>query len=122
VLPVLMTASCGLSIFMSTLQNSFLGQYLFFTPLMELFLHIAPYINNWKAQPAIKPATNPFTNLTFVFGRETYSPVKANVEQGVRVRGELSGAGAGGSDHRGRFDFVVLYGDQLDLTEALSYT
>ena len=30
-------------------------------------------------------------------------------------RGELSGAGAGGSDHRGRFDFVVLYGDQLDL-------
>ena len=44
VLPVLMTASSGLSIFMSTLQNSFLGQYLFFTPLMELFLHIAPYI------------------------------------------------------------------------------
>lgn len=30
VLPVLMTASSGLSIFMSTLQNSFLGQYLFF--------------------------------------------------------------------------------------------
>lgn len=29
VLPVLMTASSGLSIFMSTLQNSFLGQYLF---------------------------------------------------------------------------------------------
>ena len=44
VLPVLMTASSGLSIFMSTLQNSFLGQYLFFTPLVELFLHIAPYI------------------------------------------------------------------------------
>ena len=44
VLPVLMTASSGLSIFMSTWQNSFLGQYLFFTPLMELFLHIAPYI------------------------------------------------------------------------------
>ena len=34
VLPVLMTASSGLSIFMSTLQNSFLGQYLFFTPLV----------------------------------------------------------------------------------------
>ena len=30
VLPVLMTASSGLSIFMSTLQNSFLGQYLVF--------------------------------------------------------------------------------------------
>ena len=44
VLPVLMTASSGLSIFMSTLQNLFLGQYLFFTLLMELFLHIAPYI------------------------------------------------------------------------------
>lgn len=43
ILPVLMTASSGLSIFMSTLQNSFLGQYLFFTPVMESILHIAPF-------------------------------------------------------------------------------
>lgn len=44
VLPVLMTASSGLSIFMSTLQNSFLSQYLFFTPMVGLFLNIAPYV------------------------------------------------------------------------------
>ena len=36
-------------------------------------------------------------------------------EQGVRIRGKLSGANARGSDHRGWFDFIVLYGDQLDL-------
>lgn len=44
VLPILMTTSSGLSIFISTLQNSFLSQYLFFTPLVELLLHVAPYI------------------------------------------------------------------------------
>lgn len=44
VLPILMTTSSGLSIFVSTLQNSFLSQYLFFTPLVELLLHVAPYI------------------------------------------------------------------------------
>lgn len=44
ILPILMTASGGLSIFVSTLQNSFLSQYLFFNPLVELLLHIAPYI------------------------------------------------------------------------------
>ena len=44
VLPVLMTASSGLSIFMSTLQNSFLSQYFFFTPVMEFLLNVAPYV------------------------------------------------------------------------------
>ncbi len=44
ILPVLMTASSGLSIFVSTLQNSFLGQYIFFTPLVEFILHTAPYL------------------------------------------------------------------------------
>lgn len=44
ILPILMTTSSGLSIFVSTLQNSFLSQYLFFTPLVELLLHVAPYI------------------------------------------------------------------------------
>ncbi len=43
ILPVLMTASSGLSIFLSTLQNSFLSRYFFFTPLVELILHVAPY-------------------------------------------------------------------------------
>ena len=62
VLPVLMTASSGLSIFMSTLQNSFLGQYLFFTPLMELFLHIAPYIITTLVFSSIVPSLTAFTS------------------------------------------------------------
>ena len=44
VIPVLMTTSGGLSIFLSTLENSFLGQYMFFTPLVESILSIAPYV------------------------------------------------------------------------------
>ena len=44
ILPVLMTASSGLSIFISTLQNSTWGTYLFFTPFVEAFLNIVPYI------------------------------------------------------------------------------
>ena len=44
ILPILMTTSSGLSIFLSTLQNSFLSQYLFFTPLVELILNVAPYV------------------------------------------------------------------------------
>ncbi len=44
VLPVLMTASSGMSIFISTLQNSFLQHYVFLTPIVELFLHITPYV------------------------------------------------------------------------------
>ncbi len=43
-LPVLMTTSGGLSIFLSTLKNSFLGHYLFFTPVAELFLNVLPYL------------------------------------------------------------------------------
>ena len=44
VLPILMTTSSGLSIFLSTLQNSFLNQYVFFTPLVEQILKITPYV------------------------------------------------------------------------------
>ena len=44
ILPILMTASSGLSIFLSTLQNSFLSSYVFFTPLVELVLNIAPFV------------------------------------------------------------------------------
>lgn len=44
ILPVLMVASSGISIFLSTLQNSFLSDYLFFTPIVETSLHIAPYL------------------------------------------------------------------------------
>ncbi|WP_165157524.1 YihY/virulence factor BrkB family protein [Parabacteroides sp. ZJ-118] len=67
VLPVLMTASSGLSIFMSTLQNSFLGQYLFFTPLMELLLHIAPYIITTLAFTGLYVSL-PNTKVRFVNG------------------------------------------------------
>ena len=44
ILPVLMTISSGLSLFSSTLQNSFLSEYLFFTPLTDLLLSLAPYV------------------------------------------------------------------------------
>ena len=44
ILPILMTASSGLSIFASTLQNSFPEQLPFFTPLVELALNVVPYI------------------------------------------------------------------------------
>ena len=44
ILPVLMTASSGISIFLSTLQNSFLSHYLFLTPVLELILNILPYV------------------------------------------------------------------------------
>ena len=67
VLPVLMTASSGLSIFMSTLQNSFLGQYLFFTPLVELFLHIAPYLITTLAFTGLYVSL-PNTKVRFVNG------------------------------------------------------
>lgn len=43
-LPVLMTASSGISIFMSTLQNSFLSQYVFLTPVLEFILRVSPYV------------------------------------------------------------------------------
>ena len=44
ILPILMVASSGISIFVSTLQNSFLSNYLFFPPILEITLHIAPFI------------------------------------------------------------------------------
>ncbi|MGM9797618.1 MAG: YihY/virulence factor BrkB family protein [Parabacteroides sp.] len=44
IVPVLMTASSGLSIFMSTLRSSFWGQYFFLTPLLEWVLKLAPFV------------------------------------------------------------------------------
>ena len=43
-LPILMIISSGMSIFISTLQNSFLSQYVIFTTLVEAFFKIAPYV------------------------------------------------------------------------------
>ncbi|MDR1343818.1 MAG: YihY/virulence factor BrkB family protein [Tannerellaceae bacterium] len=44
ILPVMMTASSGFSIFVSTLQNTFLSDYMFFTPMMNNLLKIAPFL------------------------------------------------------------------------------
>ncbi|GAB6395297.1 MAG: YihY/virulence factor BrkB family protein [Bacteroidales bacterium] len=44
ILPIMMTASGGFSIFFSTLQNTFLNEYMFFTPMMEIFLKAAPFL------------------------------------------------------------------------------
>lgn len=44
ILPVLITTSSGLSIFISTLQNSFFNEFVLFTPFVESLLKIAPYM------------------------------------------------------------------------------
>lgn len=67
ILPVLMTASSGLSIFMSTLQNSFLSSYVFFTPLVEFFLNIAPFIITIMVFTALYVSL-PNTKVKFVNG------------------------------------------------------
>ena len=67
VLPILMISSSGLSLFVSTLQNSFLNQYLFFTPLMEVILKIAPYFITILAFTALYIAI-PNTKVRFFNG------------------------------------------------------
>jgi membrane protein len=44
ILPAMITISSGLSIFTSTLQNSFLDEYVFLTPVADFMLTLAPYI------------------------------------------------------------------------------
>lgn len=67
ILPVLMTASSGLSIFLSTLQNSFLSSYVFFTPLVELVLNIAPFVITIMAFTGLYVSL-PNTKVKFVNG------------------------------------------------------
>lgn len=67
ILPVLMMTSSGLSLFVSTLQNSFLSQYLFFTPLMEIMLNIAPYLITTLTFTALYISL-PNTKVRFVNG------------------------------------------------------
>ena len=43
-LPVMLTASSGLSIFVTTLQNTLLSNFLFFTPVVDFTLRIAPFV------------------------------------------------------------------------------
>lgn len=44
ILPVLMTASSGMSIFASTLQNTILDEFVFLTPVVDLTIKVAPFI------------------------------------------------------------------------------
>ena len=67
ILPVLMTASSGLSIFLSTLQNSFISSYVFFTPLVELVLNIAPFVITIMVFTALYVSL-PNTKVKFVNG------------------------------------------------------
>ncbi|WP_099464828.1 MULTISPECIES: YihY/virulence factor BrkB family protein [Parabacteroides] len=67
ILPVLMMTSSGLSLFVSTLQNSFLSKYLFFTPLMEIILNIAPYLITTLTFTALYISL-PNTKVRFVNG------------------------------------------------------
>lgn len=43
-LPILITTSSGISIFISTLKGSILNEYVFFTPVVEFILNISPFI------------------------------------------------------------------------------
>jgi membrane protein len=44
ILPLLLTSSGGLSIFISTIKKTFLGDHVFFTPMVELLLYFTPYV------------------------------------------------------------------------------
>jgi membrane protein len=44
ILPIMITASSGFSIFITTLQNTFLNDYMFFTPMMNNLLKVAPFL------------------------------------------------------------------------------
>jgi membrane protein len=44
VLPAMLVISSGLSLFMTTLSNTFLQEYVFLTPVADFFLHLAPYV------------------------------------------------------------------------------
>ncbi|MCC8144331.1 MAG: YihY/virulence factor BrkB family protein [Tannerellaceae bacterium] len=44
IVPLLITVSSGISIFMSTLESSFLSDFVLFTPVVEAILKIAPFV------------------------------------------------------------------------------
>ncbi|MDR2147090.1 MAG: YihY/virulence factor BrkB family protein [Tannerella sp.] len=44
ILPALITVSSGLSLFISTLSNTFMQEYVFLTPVADFFLRLAPYV------------------------------------------------------------------------------
>lgn len=44
IVPILMTISSGISLFISTIQSSFLSQYVFLTPIVDVLLNVAPFL------------------------------------------------------------------------------
>ncbi|MDR0743890.1 MAG: YihY/virulence factor BrkB family protein [Tannerella sp.] len=44
ILPAMITVSSGLSLFTSTMRNSFLDEYVFLTPVADFMLTLAPYV------------------------------------------------------------------------------
>lgn len=44
ILPAMLTVSSGLSLFLTTISNSFLDEYVFMTPVTDTLLNIAPYV------------------------------------------------------------------------------
>jgi membrane protein len=44
VLPTMIIISSGMSVFISTLRNTFLQEYVFLTPIADFILHLAPYV------------------------------------------------------------------------------
>jgi len=44
IVPILMTVSSGMSLFITTIETSFLSQYVFLTPIVDAILKIAPFL------------------------------------------------------------------------------
>ncbi len=53
ILPILMTASGGVAIFISTIQSTILNDFVFFTPVFEIILSLAPFLITTIAFTAI---------------------------------------------------------------------
>lgn len=67
ILPILMTASSGISIFVSSLHNSFLSELIFFTPFVDITLKVAPYILTSLVFTALYVFL-PNTKVQFIYG------------------------------------------------------
>ena len=50
VLPLLMTISSGSTIFMSTMQSTYLSEFVLLSPIVGVILNVAPYIINTKVK------------------------------------------------------------------------
>lgn len=66
-LPILLTASSGISIFLFTLRGTFLNNYIFFTPVVEFILNISPFIMTIMAFTTIYLLL-PNTKVRFING------------------------------------------------------